>query len=1024
MAHNHLNGLSASLEDLSLKKQLPLRQQKDKPVLKYNASMNAPVHLFNQSDVNNYRHGINRGPFPGNVTHGRTLSSPFKSKGGASNAMAGTTSGGYAGYKNTSPQYSPAGSPNKTSSNPYSKPISANDIKQPESLIRRNSNSNPTLGTSTGPSTVKGTSSTNNNTNFLANSFMRPQSAVKPPPHPSSSSPSKLKSDTNTAVVPRPPSAPRPTSSKSRTASPCRVARNLNYTPNKPYSEVSGGDSSGGTNTPVSSSPKQSKSRPPSATSMTDGAKKMPVTNTITGTSFYKKDSKSCEKVDVRPKADGANKKISLRERLPSSCSDDGEWEDENEETEYGGSIRRPTSEREPADGEDSADSDGYDDDGDSDTCKDGEDDDVDEMIDGIDDDYDNDSDDNSDGYSITTSLSRKSSAASVTVRVKSAKQRLTLKDVVKDNWSATDEVQPALMASLFPNVPPTINFVPEGQKVEQLPWELRKLLKWRMSTITPNVVKHVLARSHFRVSKKNHDWIGYWGKHMKAPGFKAIREYQKVNHVPGSFQIGRKDRLWRNLSKMQVQFGKKEFGFFPQTFILPQDLKQLKRTWEDGGNKQKWIIKPPASARGIGIKVIHKWNQIPRRRPVIVQKYLSRPYLINDSKFDLRIYVYVSSMDPLRVYIYEDGLTRFASHKYSNAMKNLSNKYMHLTNYSINKKNNEYQSNSDEGACQGHKWSLRSLWTYMRKQGINTNAVWESIKDLILKTIISTESAINTLIKSNVKKRYSIHELFGFDVMLDENLKPWIIEVNISPSLHSNSQLDMSIKGNMIKDLFNISGWILPDKSEVSANQSFTDMNHYIPSNELCIDKRLWSQQLSPDERAKHAYFCQKWQDENALPEILRTLTPDDIRILVETIDEESRRGNFHRVFPSASSQKYMRFFDSPRYYNILNMQWLEKYQRMEGRGIALLESYCQKGIHIENPTSNSNHQWCPPMAAAVIRDTRSLSAPSNRLHLDNRGSHASAAVLPKLKKKKKKMLHSGSLGSISTRSDASEPS
>jgi hypothetical protein len=43
----------------------------------------------------------------------------------------------------------------------------------------------------------------------------------------------------------------------------------------------------------------------------------------------------------------------------------------------------------------------------------------------------------------------------------------------------------------------------------------------------------------------------------------------------------------------MQVHFGKKEFGFFPQTFVLPCDTKLLKRAWEDGGSKQKWIIKP-----------------------------------------------------------------------------------------------------------------------------------------------------------------------------------------------------------------------------------------------------------------------------------------------------------------------------------------------------------------------------------------------------------------------------------------------
>jgi tubulin polyglutamylase TTLL4 len=43
----------------------------------------------------------------------------------------------------------------------------------------------------------------------------------------------------------------------------------------------------------------------------------------------------------------------------------------------------------------------------------------------------------------------------------------------------------------------------------------------------------------------------------------------------------------------MQLHFGKKEFGFFPQTYCLPYDNKLLKRAWEDGGSKQKWIIKP-----------------------------------------------------------------------------------------------------------------------------------------------------------------------------------------------------------------------------------------------------------------------------------------------------------------------------------------------------------------------------------------------------------------------------------------------
>lgn len=180
----------------------------------------------------------------------------------------------------------------------------------------------------------------------------------------------------------------------------------------------------------------------------------------------------------------------------------------------------------------------------------------------------------------------------------------------LEDRW----EVKSALVQSLFPFMTPTLYFSTADEKVELLPYQQRKLLKWKMSTVTPNIVKHTVARSHFKVTKKDYDWLGCWGHHMKSPGFKAIQEYQKLNHFPGSFQIGRKDRLWRNLSKMQARFGKREFGFFPRSFVLPQDMKLLRKAWEDGGSQQKWIIKPPASARGIGIQVIHKWSQMPKK--------------------------------------------------------------------------------------------------------------------------------------------------------------------------------------------------------------------------------------------------------------------------------------------------------------------------------------------------------------------------------------------------------------------------
>lgn len=516
-------------------------------------------------------------------------------------------------------------------------------------------------------------------------------------------------------------------------------------------------------------------------------------------------------------------------------------------------------------------------------------------------------------------------------------------------------EEKPALVPSLFPFFPPTLYFSTANEKVELLPIEQRRLLKWRMSTVTPNIVKNTIARSHFKVTKKSHDWLGCWGHHMKSVCFKTLAEHQKLNHFPGTFQIGRKDRLWRNLSKMAVRFGKQAFNFFPRTFILPQDIKQLRKAWEDGGTKQKWIIKPPASARGIGIQVIHKWSQLPRKRPLLVQKYLHKPYLIGGNKFDLRIYAYVTSYDPLRIYIFTDGLVRFASCKYSPSMKTLGNKFMHLTNYSVNKKNSEYQANSDDKACQGHKWALKALWQYLGAKDINTNLLWEKIKDIVIKTIIASEPYVTSLLKMHVRTPYSCHELFGFDIMLDEKLKPWILEVNISPSLHSNSALDIAIKGQMIRDLLNLAGFHIPQKEAVSAPSSSPSSS----TSSLCGGHRERSKlDLSADEKVKRAfYLTHRYADQDFFSTVLDVLTPEDIRVLSESEDELTRRGEFERIFPSAHSSRYLRFFECQRYLNILLDQWEQKHWNNRTKGINLLRALCQRGVHLG--TNDSAHIW-----------------------------------------------------------------
>lgn len=101
--------------------------------------------------------------------------------------------------------------------------------------------------------------------------------------------------------------------------------------------------------------------------------------------------------------------------------------------------------------------------------------------------------------------------------------------------------------------------------------------------------------------------------------------------------------------------------------------------------------MKPKASSQGKGITVVSSFDEVPRGaglKSMIVQQYIQNPLLIDGFKFDLRVYVALTSVNPLRLYVYDEGLVRFASERYDT--QNLKNVFCHLTNYSVNKRNHE----------------------------------------------------------------------------------------------------------------------------------------------------------------------------------------------------------------------------------------------------------------------------------------------------------------------------------------------
>ena len=139
-----------------------------------------------------------------------------------------------------------------------------------------------------------------------------------------------------------------------------------------------------------------------------------------------------------------------------------------------------------------------------------------------------------------------------------------------------------------------------------------------------------------------------------------------------------------------------RDFIFSPISYLIHEeyDAFLMERELDPGA---LWILKPVAASCGRGIKIINSTQRIDKREGMLACKYIANPHLLNGLKYDLRVYVLVTSFNPLRVYMYNDGLVRFATEKYSNDPRKLQKKFVHLTNFAINKKNLNFVKNTDK---------------------------------------------------------------------------------------------------------------------------------------------------------------------------------------------------------------------------------------------------------------------------------------------------------------------------------------
>ena len=290
----------------------------------------------------------------------------------------------------------------------------------------------------------------------------------------------------------------------------------------------------------------------------------------------------------------------------------------------------------------------------------------------------------------------------------------------------------------------------------------------------------------------------------------KTLNKYQKFNHFPMTWQLSRKDNLYNNFYNMKVKFPD-DYKYMPETYVLPRDydifVNEKLKDFDLNDKTRLWLLKPVASSRGRGIRLLTDLDNIPKK--ILATHYIYNPHLINGKKYDLRLYLLVTGYTPLKIYLFDNGLARFCSEEYDLDTEKMSDSYIHLTNYSINKTSSKFEANDSVDDEFGDKWTLRTLKKHFEKKKLDFNAVWTKIKDIIVKIILSVTDIAIPLVKSFKLSSGNLFELYGVDILLDETLNPWLMEVNLNPSLNCDSQLDLKVKSKLLTDIFNIIGAI-----------------------------------------------------------------------------------------------------------------------------------------------------------------------------------------------------------------------
>ncbi|SOV78318.1 tubulin--tyrosine ligase, putative, partial [Plasmodium sp. gorilla clade G3] len=280
--------------------------------------------------------------------------------------------------------------------------------------------------------------------------------------------------------------------------------------------------------------------------------------------------------------------------------------------------------------------------------------------------------------------------------------------------------------------------------------------------------------------------WIGY--NINDFDHYNYMKKKKIINRIPSMYMYTKKKTLTFLLSHLSLIFPSL-FNFYPNTFVLPENKNIIKYIL-NSNNKEYYIMKPDCGSMGIGVKIINKYNDININilngyNSYIIQKYIDNPLLMYKKKFDFRIYILLlPGKNYPKIYLSKVGFARLCTEEYKKKKRYICNTYIHLTNYSINKDNDKYIRKKNIHDKNNNKQLLSDVFIYLKKNGYDIDDIWNQIKKITCLTSLAIYSYIKEKIKYNFHNNFYFYQLIGLDILLDNNGKAWLLEVNSNPSL------------------------------------------------------------------------------------------------------------------------------------------------------------------------------------------------------------------------------------------------